>query len=225
MADYTSTTRVGSPMSGYFGQGDTLTDSLGTVFECFKTGYPGLWQIASFPTNVGTLATVAGLSSTIKRDSNIVTLTFTLDAVVMTVTDAGVSGSHAGLKLFDLNEYAVAILGARQNYTAFAEGAALTGAAGDAVFEIGVGSVIIAAAADGALGATNDNIAGDVNVTLSGGTGVGTLVEGATAVLDGTTTAVDINLNWSGSAATIDANSTIAVTGTIQVILALLGDD
>ena len=225
MADYSSTTRVGAPMSGYYGQGDTLTDSVGNVFECFKSGYPGLWQVAAYATNVGASPVIAGLKTVIQRDSNIVTLTFTLTAVQMTVTDAGVSGSHAGLKLFDLNQYAVAILGARQDYTAFAEGAALTGAAGDAVFEIGVGSVIISAAADGILGATNDDICGDVNITNSGGTGAGTLVQGATAVLDGTTTAVDLNLNWSGTAVTIDATSTIDVTGTIQIVLALLGDD
>jgi hypothetical protein len=224
MTQYTST-RVGSPESGRYAQGDTFIDSLGTVFECFRSGYPGLWQVSSSPTGVGTLAAVNGLSATIQRDSNIVTLTFTLAAVQLAVTDAGGSGSYAGLKLFDFNEYGVAILGARQNYTAFAEGAALTTAAGDAVFEIGVGSVIISAAADGALGATNDNVCGDVNITNSGGTGAGTLIEGATAVLDGTTTAVDLNLNWSGTAATIDASSTIDVTGTIQVVLALLGDD
>jgi hypothetical protein len=34
-----------------------------------------------------------------------------------------------------------------------------------------------------------------------------------------------LNLNWSGTAATIDANSTIAVTGTITVAGVFLGDD
>ncbi len=38
-------------------------------------------------------------------------------------------------------------------------------------------------------------------------------------------TVIDLNLNWSGTAATIDATSTIDVTGTIRVVGVLLGDD
>jgi hypothetical protein len=162
---------------------------------------------------------------TVHRFGPFFRLDFTLAAAQITVTDDGGSGSYGSLKLFDFAEGAVQFLGARQNYTAFAEGAALTGAAGDAAFEIGVGTTAIAAAADGALGATEDNIGGDVNVTLSGGTGTGTGVNSSTAAHDGTTTAADLNLNWSGSAATIDATSTIDVTGTITVTGVLLGDD
>jgi hypothetical protein len=101
-------------------------------------------------------------------------LEFDLDAAQIPVTDAAGSGSYGALKLFDFNEGAISFHGCRQNYTAFAEGAALTGAAGDASFDIGVGSVAIAAAADGALATTDDNIGTEVNITLSGGTGTGT---------------------------------------------------
>lgn len=152
-------------------------------------------------------------------------LTFTLAAARIAVTDAAASGSYGALKLFDFNQGSIAFLGCRQNYTAFAEGATLTGAAGDAAFDIGVGSVAIAAAADGALGgATDDNIGGEIAITLSGGTATGTLTSGA-AVVDGTSTAADLVVNWSGSAATIDASSTIDVTGTITVTGVFLGDD
>ena len=156
-----------------------------------------------------------------------ISLTFTLNLARVTVTDAAGSGSHGSLKLYDVAEGAVSFLGARQDYTAFAEGAALTGAAGDAVFEIGVGTTAIAAAADGTLGnGVNENVGQAVAVTLSAGTGTGTAVDGVkTTALNGTATAVDINLNWSGTAATIDATSTIDVTGTITVILCHLGDD
>lgn len=145
---------------------------------------------------------------------------FTLTAARVSVTDAGASGSYGALKLFDFNAGAFTILGCRQSYTAFAEGSALTTAAGDAVFDIGIGSVAIAAAADGALGgATDDNIGGEIAITLSGGTGTGTLVEGAkSTAINGTSTAADIVLNWSGTAATIDANSTIDVTGDITIL-------
>jgi hypothetical protein len=178
-------------------------------------------------TNVGTVGTAASGTITVDhvRSGAVVHSTFTLAAAQIPVTDAAGSGSYGTLKLLDFPEGALSIIGSRQNYTAFAEGAALTGAAGDAVFEIGLGSVAISAAAAGALGATNDDIGGDVNVTLSGGTGVGSALTGASGPFDGTGTAIDLNLNWSGTAATIDATSTIDVTGTITVAWLLLGDD
>lgn len=153
--------------------------------------------------------------------------TFTLNAARISVTDGGVSGSHGSLKIYDMPAAAVTFLGCRQNYTAFAEGAALTGAAGDAVFEIGIGTTAISAAADGTLGnGAQENVGQAVAVTLSGGTGTGTAVDGAdTTALDGTGTALDLNLNWSGTAATIDATSTIDVTGTITVVWVHMGDD
>lgn len=152
-------------------------------------------------------------------------LTFTLAAARVVVTDAAGSGSHGALKLFDFNAGAISFIGCRQDYTAFAEGSALTGGAGDAVFDIGIGSVAKAAAADGALGgATDDDIGGEIAITLSGGTGTGTLVS-PNAVVNGTTTACDLVLNWSGTAATIDATSYIDVTGTVTVAGMWLDDD
>lgn len=150
---------------------------------------------------------------------------FTLAAAQIPVTDAAGSGSYGTLKLCDLAELAYVILGCRQDYTAFAEGSALTGGAGDASFDIGVGSVAIASAADGALAGTDDDIGTEVNITLSGGTGTGTGVNGAGVAHNGTASAGSFNLNWSGTAATIDANSTIDVTGTIEITWADLGDD
>jgi hypothetical protein len=167
----------------------------------------------------GTIAAVHELGGIVNRS------TFTLTGASIPVTDDGASGSFGTLNLFTFPAGGIAFLGSRQDYTAFAEGAALTGAAGDAAFEIGLGTVAIAAVADGALAATNDDIGGDVNVTLSEGTGTGTGFTGAGVVFDGTTTAATLNLNWSGSAATIDANSTITVTGTITVLWSSLGDD
>lgn len=179
-------------------------------------------------TNVGAVNAPASgtVSVVIARTGPVVQLDFTLTAARISVTDAGASGSYGSLKLFDFVQAGISFLGARQNYTAFAEGAALTTAAGDAVFEIGVGTTAIAAAADGTLGnGVNENVGQAVSVTDSGGTGTGTAFDYSRAAIDGTTTALDLYLNWSGTAATIDANSTIDVTGTITVICALLGDD
>lgn len=178
---------------------------------------------------VGAVAQPASGSVTVREAQfgPVVVTTFTLNAARISVTDGAGSGSHGSLKLYDMPAGAVSFLGCRQDYTAFAEGAALTGAAGDAAFEIGVGTTAISAAADGTLGnGVNENVGQAVSVTLSGGTGTGTAVDGAkTTALNGTATALDLNLNWSGTAATIDANSTIDVTGTITVAWVHLGDD
>lgn len=167
------------------------------------------------------------VTCTAVKNNGSVRLDFTLTRLRVPVTDAAGSGSYGTFKLMDLVEGAWSFLGCRQDYTAFAEGAALTTAAGDAVFEIGVGTTAIGAAADGTLGnGVNENIGQAVSVTNSSGTGTGTAVDGAkTTALNGTTTATDINLNWSGTAATIDASSYIDVTGTISILLASLGDD
>ena len=162
-----------------------------------------------------------------KDKGGIYRLDITLRKARIPVTDAAASGSYGSLKLFDFVEGAISFLGTRQDYTAFAEGAALTGAAGDAAFVLGVGSAAVAAAADGTLTTTTQDIGTKTaTITLSGGTGTGTLVDGAkTTALNGTATAVDLYLNFSGTAATIDANSTLDVTGTISVAFAWLGDD
>lgn len=176
---------------------------------------------------VGAINATDGLSVDVQRTpgSNIATLVFTLSAVSLVVTDAAGSGASASLKLFDFVQAGIVPLGCRQNYTAFEEGAALTGDAGDAAFVMGLGSVA-ANAGDGVLTGTEVDFA-DVTgtITLSGGTGTGTLFSGTKAALDGTATAKDLYLNWSGTAATIDATSTISVTGTVQLAVLLLGDD
>lgn len=174
---------------------------------------------------IGSLNAAAGLLLIPRRSGALWRLDFTLTAVSITVTDAGGSGASGSLKIFDFAEGSILALGCRQDYTAFAEGAALTGAAGDAAFVMGLGSVA-ANAGDGVLTATEVDF-GSVTgtITLSAGTGVGTKHSCVAAIFDGTGTATDLYLNWCGTAATIDANSTISVTGTISVLVALLGDD
>lgn len=180
---------------------------------------------SSFATSVGAINAATGLSVDIQEWGPVKQLTFTLSAVSITVTDAAGSGSSGSLKIFDFVQAAMTVLGCRQDYTAFAEGAALTGGAGDAAFVMGLGSAA-ANAGDGALTGTEVDF-GSVTgtITLSGGTGTGTQVSGALGAINGTATATDLYLNWSGTAATIDASSTISVTGTITVTVCFLGDD
>ena len=177
---------------------------------------------------VGAINAATGLACTIGYNpaTGYFRLDFTLTAVSITVTDAAGSGSSGSLKIFDFVQGGIVPIACRQNYTAFAEGAALTGAAGDAAFVMSLGSAA-ANAGDGVLdGATEiDFGASTGTITLSGGTGTGTKHSAALAVVDGTATAADLYLNWSGTAATIDANSTISVTGTITVLGVMTGDD
>jgi hypothetical protein len=152
-------------------------------------------------------------------------LSFTFAAARVTVTDAGGSGSSGSLKIWDFGGGAIKMLASRHNWTAFAEGAALTGGAGDASFVIAFGSAA-ANAGDGALTGTEIDWGGTQTITLSGGTGTGaTLLTDQQTPLDGTATALDIYLNWSGTAATIDANSTIDCTGTYTIVGLFVGDD
>jgi hypothetical protein len=178
--------------------------------------------LGSVPSAVVTAGTVS-LQALYDPFTNVFRMIFTLVGASITVTDAGAGGASGSLKLFDFNLAAINVLGCRQNYTAFAEGSALTTAAGDAAFVMGVGSAA-ANAGDGVLTGTEVDI-GSVTSTLtnSGGTTTGTKVSGALGVIDGTSTATDIYLNWCGTAATIDASSTIAVTGTIEISGVLLG--
>lgn len=173
--------------------------------------------------------TAGKVDATLVRSKNSSTyrLDFTLRQARIPVTDGAGSGSYGTLKIFDFNEFAVAFLGCRQDYTAFAEGSALTTAAGDAVHVLGIGTTAASTARDGTLTGAEQNV-GTVtsSITNSGGTGTGTQVTGAvTAAINGTATAADLYLNWSGTAATIDANSTIDVTGTVSVTFTVLGDD
>jgi hypothetical protein len=207
----------------------TLTEVVPVIVTSNSAGvvgttaqFPGMVQSAN-ATNIGAVAAPASgtVAVTITRNGRFFELAFTLTAARISVTDGDGAGSHGALKIFDFIAAGIAFLGCRQAYTAFAEGALLTGAAGDAAFEIGVGTTAIAAAADGTLGnGVNENVGQAVAVTLSEGTGTGSAVDGPkTTALTGT---LDLNLNWSGSAATIDATSTIDVTGTITVVGVLL---
>lgn len=152
-------------------------------------------------------------------------LHFVFTAARITVTDAAASGSSGSLKIFTFKEGVWGLIGSRHNWTAFAEGTALTTAAGDAAFVIAFGSVA-ADAGDGALTGTEVNFGATRSITNSGGTGTGaTTITAAQTALDGTATAIDLYLNWSGTAATIDANSTIDCTGTATFYVVNLGDD
>lgn len=176
---------------------------------------------------IGTLnqPTSGYVDCTVVKDNGAYRLDFVLKRARVPITDGTTSGSYGSLKLLNLVEGAWSFLGCRQDYTAYASDG--TGVPNDTAFEIGVGTTAIAAAADGTLGnGVNENIGQAVTQTLSSGTTTGTAVDGAkSTAINGTASATDINLNVSGSAATVDGDGWLDVTGTISVLLAPLGDD
>jgi hypothetical protein len=177
---------------------------------------------------IGALAQPTSGSVSMRARNNVAypffALDFTFTAARVPVTDAAASGSSGSLKFFDFLEGAVQLLSSRHTWSAFVEGSALTGGANDAAFVIAFGSAA-ADAGDGALTSTEVNFGATKSITLpSTGLNASTLT-GAQTPLDGTATPVDLYLNWSGSAATIDANSYIDVTGTLSIVGCFVGDD
>lgn len=179
------------------------------------------------PGAVGTIATPASgtLTGTLKFMGGFAHITLTLDAVRIAVTDATSSGSFGSTKLMDMASGSWHFLSSRVDYTSYAADG--TGVPDDAVFDIGIGTGAIDTAADGVLtgDASYDNVSAKVDQTLSGGTTTGTALDACNAVVDGTATALDLNLNWSGTGATVDGDGTIDVTGTVTIVAAYLGDD
>lgn len=147
-------------------------------------------------------------------------ITLTLTAFQVAVTDAAGSGSYGSAVISTL-AHDVIITQCKQTYSAFTEGSALTGGNDDAVFDIGIGSVAKSSAADGALTTTDDDIGDEIAVNLASTTLPVEKLDVASDIID-VSAAATINLNWSGSATTIDANSTIDVTGVIEMVVKLI---
>lgn len=173
---------------------------------------------------VGAAPTVTGLSCTVRRNGSIATLNFTFSGVSVTHTDAAGSGSSGSLKIFDFANFSVLPLGCRTNLTLTGD-ALIDTNAGDIAGVFALGSVA-ANAGDGALTSTEVDFAATKAFTMSGGTiAAGTNNTGVGTAVDGTATAVDLYLNESCSAATSDANGVITVSGTITLVVLILGDD
>lgn len=156
------------------------------------------------------------------RDGNTTRVDFRLLRARVPVTDATTNGSYGSFTLFQFGEQAIAFTGSRQNYTAYASDG--TGVPNDTAFEIGIGSVAIAAAADGTLGSgANQDIGKAIAQTLVAGTTTGQAVT-ACAAANGTSTPCKLALNVSGTAETVDGTGWLDVTGTVSVAFSLLGD-
>lgn len=158
------------------------------------------------------------LSAETVRAGNFYQTTLTLDAVRVAITDATTSGSYGSLSLGDFPGQFIHIINCSQDYTAFSSDG--TGVPNDAIFDIGLGTEAIDTAADGTLGATEDDIGAAITIDLDG-VDVGSDLT-LSAIAD-TSKELELNLNVSGTAATVDDNGTLDVTGTIIVTWMALG--
>lgn len=146
---------------------------------------------------------------------------FTLTALSITMTDAGAAGCHGSHKVYDFPEGVIQILGCSYNLTTLAgaggiaDGAALVGSLGS----------VTTATDNATLTGTEADLIASTTGTLTAGAGVlakhGSLV--ATA-FDGHTTAMDAFLNVAVPDADSSASDTLAVSGTITIVWANLGD-
>lgn len=146
---------------------------------------------------------------------------FTLTSLSITMTDAGAAGCHGSHKIYDFPAGVIQILGCSYDLTTLAgaggiaDGAALVGALGSA-----------ATATDNAtLTSTEADLIASTTGTLTAGAGAlakhGSMV---TTAFDGHTTAMDAYLNVAVPDADSSASDTVAVSGTITIVWANLGD-
>lgn len=145
----------------------------------------------------------------------------TLAAASITMTDATTAGNQGSLKVYDFPQGAVQILGASYNLTTLAGAGGIT----DTAALVGSLGSTAAGAGDATLTTTEADMIASTTGTLTAGAGTlqkyGSLVA---AAFDGHATALDAYLNLAVPDAGSSANDTVAVTGTITIVWANLGD-
>ena len=174
-------------------------------------------------TSVGVGAKAGGSAVTVVEtgDGAIHRTTLTLTSLSVTMTDATTNGCHGTVKLYDFPEGAIQILGGSMNLTTLAgsggiaDGAALVGGLGTSA--IGTNNATLTS--------TEQDLLSSTAGTLTAG--AGTLKKYSSLIAtayDGTATPVDAILNIAVPDADSSASDTVAVSGTIILIWANLGD-
>lgn len=166
-----------------------------------------------------TVATKTGLS--IKQEQISMSsrkIRFVLTSVSIAMTDGTTNGSIGSQKLCDLPEGLVIVDGAVSDLTfTAASGIGATGAV-----KHSIGSA--AEATNDTLDSVQANVIPSTSKTLAASTGSKTGVSTGAAYIDGHTTAAALYLNLGVADADSTANSTITVTGTIDVEYRVIGD-
>ena len=147
---------------------------------------------------------------------------FKLTATPVAIVDATTAGAGGGLELFDLPEGLVVLLGGSTNLTITRLGTNITATA------LVVGSLgTTAAAADATLTTTEADLIPSTVATLTAGAGTlkAKSVTAGITVLDGTSAAKAVYLNFAMPDASSAGNDSLIVSGTVTLVWASLGDN
>ncbi len=226
MTAYTKAT-PGAPTSGKYAIFDTITDSVGIVWQCIEAGLPGkfLATPAYFSTgaSVATVGTAAGTGVTATEfGSGVIRHTrLTLTALSQTITNG--ASEFTGTKVYDFPEGRILFLGCT-----FSLAPTTTSTLASTITTGSTGALALgrATATNASLTSTMVDLApstaytSSTTINVAAAAAVGALA--ASAQFDGTTTAIDMFLN--NSVATNSADGTITWTGTIDFTWVLLGD-
>lgn len=229
MTAYSSSTRVGPPLSGSFAVTDVFTDALGTQYECKKTGRPGLWDIVG-PTTVAQTTTVnvgaaSGTGNVATEFGNSV-----VHQTLLTLTDTPVAVADAtqygGTKIYTFPEGRILVLGVTASVAPKTTTAIATTINSGVAGALSIGTVTASAITLATTMADllpSTAIVTSTVINVAAATVTGALA--ASAQFDGTATAKAAFLNTSITTATdIDADGTIAYGGTVRISWVFLGD-
>jgi hypothetical protein len=184
-------------------------------------GSIGCGTLAAVPTS-GTVGVRSAEPSTVP----VFRLDFGFTAARVPHTDSAGSGSFGTLKLMTFSEGVITLLGSTQRWTVLTDvSGTITTAGNDMVGVIAFGTAT-ATAHDGSLSSTEVDWCSTRSFTQPS-TGFSTVIvqAGVLAGFDGTTTAKDVWLNESGTAATSDANGSFDMTGYFQIWGVVGGDN
>lgn len=185
-----------------------------------KLGFAHFARKLLTPTANSTLAPTTGVTKKVTV-GGLVTETYKFENRSVTITDNTTNGAHGNLKIVDLPEGNITLLGATTNLTIARVGTNITATAA-VVASVGT---VAAANTDATLTSTEANIVPSTSATLTSGAGVAKGVSTAVLVANGTTTRVPVYLNFAMPDAGATGNDALTVNGTITLVYSVCGDN
>lgn len=229
MATYTKLF-PGAPDSGKYAFGDVVIDNTNTVWTCVQAGLPGRWVGSTGELPLTRVGTGASSHATVVAEERGVG---NYHRTVLTLTDTPVAildvNAYGGLKIYDLPEGRILVLGVQASLALAVPAPQVRASTinDSSTVDWALGTAVASSAA---LAAAMVDLAPlvDEAAFAASGNGYGAVAKSqlaASAHFDGTTTPIDVFLNFGFSDATdIDADSTIGVAGTVQITWVQLGD-
>jgi hypothetical protein len=139
----------------------------------------------------------------------------------VTMTDATTAGSHGAHKLYDFPAGNILILGATTNLTIARVGTQITAAAA----VVGALGSVATATDNATLTGTEANVVPSTTATLTSGAGSMLGSSSGSVTLNGTSTPIDLFLNFAIPDAGSGGNDALLVNGTVEVAWINLGDN